>query len=79
MFFLTVFVVHSLFSEDVYRYGLILPKKGSSQEVIQRPAIFDDGSDSDGSSKEGGDWVKKSYQVNLIIKCLLLCCYFSVS
>jgi hypothetical protein len=47
------------------RYGLILPKKGNVQDVIQRPSIFDEGSDSGDSGKEGGDWVKKAYQVCL--------------
>ncbi|XP_054272457.1 nuclear speckle splicing regulatory protein 1 [Macrosteles quadrilineatus] len=44
------------------QYGLILPKKGAGQDVIHRPSIFDEESDSEDSGKEGGDWVKKAYQ-----------------
>lgn len=43
-----------------------MPKKAGAQDVIQRPAIFDEGSDSGDSGKEGGDWIKKAYQVGLI-------------
>uniref|UniRef100_A0A1B6CM73 Nuclear speckle splicing regulatory protein 1 N-terminal domain-containing protein n=1 Tax=Clastoptera arizonana TaxID=38151 RepID=A0A1B6CM73_9HEMI len=43
------------------QYGLLLPKKDKS-DTIQRPAIFDEDSDSGGSAKGESDWMKKSYQ-----------------
>ncbi|KAG8249848.1 Nuclear speckle splicing regulatory protein 1 [Homalodisca vitripennis] len=46
----------------VLRYGLLLPKKGSNKDIIQRPSVFDEGSDSEDSGTGKGDWIKKAYQ-----------------
>ncbi|XP_046670370.1 nuclear speckle splicing regulatory protein 1 [Homalodisca vitripennis] len=49
-------------TESGKQYGLLLPKKGSNKDIIQRPSVFDEGSDSEDSGTGKGDWIKKAYQ-----------------
>lgn len=41
---------------------MLLPKK-DRVDAVQRPAVFDEESDSGGSGTGEGDWLKKTYQV----------------
>lgn len=48
----------------IYRYGLILKKKSTSQSIIQRPAVFNEESDSENSNHGDGDWRATAFKVN---------------
>lgn len=48
----------------IYRYGLILQKKSTSQSIIQRPSVFNEESDSENSNHGDGDWRATAFKVN---------------